>query len=83
MAVRACSLIGMALIIVGLYSFLWGKHKDMKAARPLPVIKESGDGRSSGGDGQAAAALPESAKRSKSTFPVIIPAASVNRTTLE
>ncbi|GFP94322.1 wat1-related protein at1g09380 [Phtheirospermum japonicum] len=26
------SLIGMALIIVGLYSFLWGKNKDIKAA---------------------------------------------------
>ncbi|CAA0816438.1 WAT1-related protein [Striga hermonthica] len=26
------SLLGMSLIIVGLYSFLWGKHRDIKAA---------------------------------------------------
>lgn len=42
-----CSLIGMVLIIAGLYSFLWGKHNDTKEAAPSasPPIKEIGDGR--------------------------------------
>ncbi|KAL1539811.1 WAT1-related protein-like protein isoform X1 [Salvia divinorum] len=42
------SLIGMALIIAGLYSFLWGRHNDMKAELlpppPLLLLKEIGSG---------------------------------------
>ncbi|KAK6135190.1 hypothetical protein DH2020_031086 [Rehmannia glutinosa] len=43
------SLIGMGLIIVGLYSFLWGKNKDIKAT--MVALKERGGGGSSGGGG--------------------------------
>lgn len=32
---------GMVLIIAGLYSFLWGRHEDMKAAPP-PVEEIGG-----------------------------------------
>ncbi|KAI3457917.1 hypothetical protein Pfo_014580 [Paulownia fortunei] len=63
------SLIGMALIVVGLYSFLWGKHEDMKA-KSLPP-KERGRG---GGD--ALGAEPESAGLQSSA--TIVPAASLN-----
>ncbi|KAL0321639.1 UNVERIFIED_CONTAM: WAT1-related protein [Sesamum calycinum] len=62
------SLIGMGLIIAGLYSFLWGKSKDTKPT--LLPIKESGAG---GGGGDAA---PESAGLPSSA--TIVPAASPN-----
>ncbi|XP_020549216.1 WAT1-related protein At1g43650-like [Sesamum indicum] len=58
------SLIGMGLIIVGLYSFLWGKSKDTKPT--LLPLKESGG--AGGGD-----AAPESASSA-----TIVPAASPN-----
>ncbi|XP_057800748.1 WAT1-related protein At1g43650-like isoform X1 [Salvia miltiorrhiza] len=38
------SLIGMVLIITGLYSFLWGRQKDMKAAPPQLCLKDIGGG---------------------------------------
>ncbi|KAH6766856.1 hypothetical protein C2S52_017839 [Perilla frutescens var. hirtella] len=38
------SLIGMVLIITGLCSFIWGRHKDMKAAAAPPPRKEIGGG---------------------------------------
>ncbi|KAK4381096.1 hypothetical protein Sango_3002300 [Sesamum angolense] len=60
-------LIGMGLIIAGLYSFLWGKSKDTKPT--LLPIKESG----AGGGGDAA---PESAGLPSSA--TIVPAASPN-----
>ncbi|KAG8381615.1 hypothetical protein BUALT_Bualt06G0140000 [Buddleja alternifolia] len=63
------SLVGMALIIVGLYSFLWGKHKDMKAT-PLPV-KDRGHHR--GGD--TAGETPESEGFQSSA--TVVPANSV------
>ncbi|KAL8551152.1 hypothetical protein ACS0TY_000295 [Phlomoides rotata] len=55
------SLIGMALIVVGLYSFLWGKHKSVKA-----TPKEGGGG------GDARPAAPESAalKSSSTVVPI-------------
>ncbi|KAK4431239.1 WAT1-related protein [Sesamum alatum] len=62
------SLIGMGLIIAGLYSFLWGKSKDTKACTLLPV-KESG-GAGAGGD-----AAPESAGLMPSSA-TIVPATS-------
>ncbi|KAL0299771.1 UNVERIFIED_CONTAM: hypothetical protein Sradi_6636900 [Sesamum radiatum] len=61
-------LIGMGLIIAGLYSFLWGKSKDTKPT--LLPIKESG----AGGGGDAA---PESAGLPSSA--TIVPAASPNK----
>lgn len=56
----------MVLIIAGLYSFLWGRHKDMKATPqpPQPPLKEiSGGGdveerMESGGLQSAAAVVP-------------------------
>ncbi|XP_052181532.1 WAT1-related protein At5g64700-like [Diospyros lotus] len=36
-AITVGSLVGMLLIIVGLYSFLWGKNKEVKAMANLPI----------------------------------------------
>ncbi|KAL0400512.1 UNVERIFIED_CONTAM: WAT1-related protein [Sesamum latifolium] len=63
------SLIGMGLIIAGLYSFLWGKSKDTKPA--LLPLKETGAG-AGGGD-----AAPESAGLPPSSA-TIVPTASPN-----
>ncbi|KAL6508249.1 hypothetical protein OROHE_021791 [Orobanche hederae] len=38
------SLVGMALIIVGLYSFLWGKHHDNKLVGMVSLKDKSGGG---------------------------------------
>ncbi|XP_012844593.1 PREDICTED: WAT1-related protein At2g37460-like [Erythranthe guttata] len=66
--VQRCSLIGMSLIIVGLYLFLWGKHKDMKGGARIPV-KESG-----GAGGDAPSVEPESVRSQSSA--VVVPTAS-------
>ncbi|GER48479.1 nodulin MtN21 /EamA-like transporter family protein [Striga asiatica] len=43
------SLLGMSLIIVGLYSFLWGKHKDINEVL-ISLKRESFGGGGAGGD---------------------------------
>ncbi|KAL7146031.1 hypothetical protein ABFS83_06G013900 [Erythranthe nasuta] len=67
-AITVQSLIGMSLIIVGLYLFLWGKHKDMKGGPRIPV-KESG-----GAGGDAPPVEPESVRSQSSA--VVVPTAS-------
>ncbi|KAL9162993.1 hypothetical protein ABFS82_06G013500 [Erythranthe guttata] len=67
-AITVQSLIGMSLIIVGLYLFLWGKHKDMKGGARIPV-KESG-----GAGGDAPSVEPESVRSQSSA--VVVPTAS-------
>ena len=44
MLMHICSLIGMALIVAGLYSFLWGSDNDRKATPPPLPLKEIGSG---------------------------------------
>ncbi|KAJ8760776.1 hypothetical protein K2173_021814 [Erythroxylum novogranatense] len=40
-AIYAGTLVGLLLIIMGLYSFLWGKNKEMKRSQPSPPNLEA------------------------------------------
>lgn len=66
---RDCSLIGMSLIIAGLYSFLWGKSKESKnTTRPRVAMIE------------ASVVVPDKSTALQ-TSAVVMPAASPTTTT--